>query len=208
MPDRWPHLARRRDAGILGDLVFATKPQLAMDQLERLPAAGLPARWAAFDEVYGRSEKLRKQAAQGRPVAAGDHPVRLPATCSSAMVIRADEAVKDAAFERRSCGNGSGDLGYKDSAMTATSIEGQSSAPIRRADPPPGPVHLLPVSSGRPRPDLFHHHRRRRWPVEKTFKTGKDGTAGDQSQARLRGHLPAHRTGRLACSAPPPSAAR
>ena len=32
---------RRRDAGIPDDLVFATKPQLAMDQLERLLAAGL-----------------------------------------------------------------------------------------------------------------------------------------------------------------------
>jgi len=40
------------------------KPQLAMRQLDRLTAAGLPARWVAFDEVYGRSEKLRKKAAE------------------------------------------------------------------------------------------------------------------------------------------------
>jgi hypothetical protein len=39
---RWVgDLARRRDAGIPDDLVFATKPQLAMDQLERPLAAGL-----------------------------------------------------------------------------------------------------------------------------------------------------------------------
>ncbi len=62
MPDRWADdLPRRRAAGIPAGLEFATKPQLAMRQLERLAAAGLPARWAAFDEVYGRSEKLRQE---------------------------------------------------------------------------------------------------------------------------------------------------
>src|SRR2546430_1374394 len=66
MPDRWARdLPRRRAAGIPDDLEFATKPQLAMRQLDRLTAAGLPARWVAFDEVYGRSEKLRKKAAKG-----------------------------------------------------------------------------------------------------------------------------------------------
>jgi hypothetical protein len=44
MPDRWARdFPRRRIAGIPGDLEFATKPQLAMKQLGRLTAAGLPA---------------------------------------------------------------------------------------------------------------------------------------------------------------------
>ena len=64
LPQRWARdLPRRRAAGIPDDLTFATKPQLAMNQLDRLVAAGSPARWAAFDEVYGRSEPLRKKAA-------------------------------------------------------------------------------------------------------------------------------------------------
>jgi len=33
-------------------------------QLGRLTAAGLPARWVASGEVYGRSDELRKQAAK------------------------------------------------------------------------------------------------------------------------------------------------
>ena len=79
MPQRWARdLPRRRAAGIPDDLAFATKPQLAMNQLDRLVAAELPARWAAFDEVYGRSEALRKKAAEGRAGVCGDHPVRLP----------------------------------------------------------------------------------------------------------------------------------
>jgi SRSO17 transposase len=53
MPKRWAEDQARRDAaGIPTDLEFATKPQLAMRQLQRLTAAGLPVRWVAFDEVY------------------------------------------------------------------------------------------------------------------------------------------------------------
>jgi SRSO17 transposase len=65
MPDRWARdFPRRRAAGVPDDLQFATKPQLAMRQLGRLTAAGLPAKRAAFDEVYGRSEELREKAAK------------------------------------------------------------------------------------------------------------------------------------------------
>ena len=79
MPERWARdLPRRRAAGIPDDLEFATKPQLAMNQLDRLAAAGLPGQWVAFDEVYGRSEELRKKAAKAGPGLRGDHPVRLP----------------------------------------------------------------------------------------------------------------------------------
>src|SRR5512144_858139 len=55
MPQRWAgDPARRRAAGIPDELTFATKPQLAMNQLDRLMAAKLPARWVAFDEGHRR----------------------------------------------------------------------------------------------------------------------------------------------------------
>ena len=188
MPDRWAgDLARRRDAGIPGDLVFATKPQLAMDQLERLLAAGLPARWAAFDEVYGRSEKLRKQAAKAGLAYVAVIPCDYQVTLPSGTVIRADQAVKDAAFERRSCGNGSKGPRYSDWAMTATGIEGQSLL-IRRLISRPGQYtfYLCWAPSGRPATmTYFITVAGRRWPVEETFKTGKDVHGWDQSQARL-----------------------
>jgi DDE superfamily endonuclease len=48
MPERWADdLPRRRAAGIPADLKFTTKPQLAIAQVRRLRAAGLPAGWAA-----------------------------------------------------------------------------------------------------------------------------------------------------------------
>ena len=200
MPDRWAgDLARRRDAGIPGDLVFATKPQLAMDQLERLLAAGLPARWAAFDEVYGRSEKLREQAAKAGLAYVAIIPCDYQVTLPSGAVIRADEAVRDAAFERRSCGNGSKGPRYSDWAMTATSIEGQSLL-IRRLISRPEQLHFLSVL-GAARPpgdhDLFHHHRRAPLAGGRNVQNGKRRTRlGPVSGPALRGHLPAHGTGR------------
>ena len=96
MPGRWDKdLARRRAAGIPRGLDRKTKPQLAIGQLERLLKAGLPARWAAFDEVYGRSSALRGACeAAGLPYAAvipRDFRITLP----SGAVIKAEDAARD-----------------------------------------------------------------------------------------------------------------
>ena len=78
MPRRWADdLPRRRAAGIPDDLAFATKPDLAIGQVQRLRAAGLALMWAAFDEVYGRSGKLPESVPGRRAGVRGDHPVRL-----------------------------------------------------------------------------------------------------------------------------------
>jgi len=187
MPDRWARdLPRRRAAGIPDDLAFATKPQLAMNQMDRLLAAGLPARWVAFGEVYGRSEKLREKAAKAGlayvAIIPCDYQVRLP----SGTAIRADQAVKEAAFERRSCGNGSKGPRYSDWAMTATAIPGQYLL-IRRLISRPDQLtfYLCWAPPGRPATmTYFITIAGHRWPVEETFKTGKDVPAWDQSQAR------------------------
>ena len=86
IPRRWAHdLARRRAAGIPDCLEFKTKPELALAQMERLIAARLPARWAAFDEVYGRSEDLRKACAKAGlayvAIIPCDYQVTLPVVC-------------------------------------------------------------------------------------------------------------------------------
>src|SRR5213593_4015615 len=115
MPQRWTaDLPRRNAAGIGDEVEFATKPQLAMQQLERLTAAGLPARWAAFDEVYGRSEELRKKAAKARLAYVAIIPCDYQVTLQSGTATRADQAVADAVFERRSAGNGSKGPRYSD----------------------------------------------------------------------------------------------
>jgi hypothetical protein len=187
MPDRWARdLPRRRAAGIPDDLEFATKPQLAMRQLDRLTAAGLPARWVAFDEVYGRSEKLRKKAAEGGLAYVAIIPCDYQVTLPSGTAIRADQAVKDAVFERRSCGNGSKGPRYSDWAMTATATAGQSLL-IRRLISRPDQLtfYLCWAPPGRPATmTCFITIAGRRWPAEETFKTGKDVLGWDQTQAR------------------------
>ena len=185
-PDRWADdLPRRRAAGIPAGLEFATKPQLAMRQLERLAAAGLPARWAAFDEVYGRSEKLRQACAKAGlayvAIIPCDYQVRLP----SGAVIRADQAVKDAVFERRSCGTGTKGPRFSDWALTATAIPGQYLL-IRRLISRPGQYtfYLCWAPEGRPATmTYFITIAGRRWP-EETFKTGKNVLGWDRSQVR------------------------
>ena len=187
MPRRWEtDLARRRAAGIPAGLGRRTKPQLAEDQLERLLKAGLPIRWAAFDEVYGRSGALRGacQAAGLAYVAVIPRDFRI--TLPSGAVITAEDAAGDAVFERRSCGNGSKGPRYADWALAATA----------------SPRHLLLIRRLLSRPDnlafylcwapddqpatmtFFVTIAGRRWPCEETFKTGKDTLGWDQSQVR------------------------
>ena len=187
MPDRRAgDLARRRAAGIPDDLEFATKPQLAMNQLDRLTAARLPARRVAFDEVYGRSEKLRKKAAKAGLAYAAIIPCDYQVTTPAGTTIRADQAVTDAIFERRSCGNGSKGPRYSDWAMTATAVAGQCLL-IRRliSRPDSCTFYLCWAPPGRPATmTYFITIAGRRWPVEETFRTGKDTLGWDQSQTR------------------------
>ncbi len=64
--------ARRREANVPEDVVFATKPRLAMGMLEHAFAAGLAPRWVLADEVYGSDSKFRYFfGGQGSAVCAG-----------------------------------------------------------------------------------------------------------------------------------------
>jgi DDE superfamily endonuclease len=199
MPDRWARdMPRRRAAGIPGDLQFATKPQLAERQLGRLLAAGLPARWVAFDEVYGRSEELRKKAARAGlsyvAIIPCDYPVPLP----SGAVIRADQAVAHAVFERRSCGNGSKGPRYSYWAMTATGIKGQYLL-IRRLISRPDQLtfHLCWAPPGRPATmTYFITIAGRRWPVGNVQNRKGRARLGPDPGPELDRHLPPHCPGR------------
>ncbi len=187
MPQRWEKDRRRRRAARIPDkLERKTKPQLAIGQLERLLGAGLPVKWAAYDEVYGRSGELRRFCeSRGLPYVAvipRDFRITLP----SGAVTRAGDAVRDAVSGRRSCGNGAKGPRFADWALLATS----------------SPRHLLLIRRLISRPDdlafylcwspegtpatmtFFITIAGRRWPAGETFKTGKDILGWDQAQAR------------------------
>ena len=187
MPERWEKdWQRRRAARIPRGLGHQAKPQLAIAQLKRLLGAGLPVKWAAYDEVYGRSSELRRFCESRNLAYVAVVPCDFRVTLPSGAVIRADQAVKDAVFERRSCGNGSKGPRFADWALLATS----------------SPRHFLLIRRLLSRPDdltfylcwaaedtpatmtFFITIAGRRWPAEETFKTGKDVLGWDQCQAR------------------------
>lgn len=61
LPESWTKDPERcRAAGIPKDVVFQTKPQLAQRMLERAHAADGPVPWVLADEVYGKSQELRR----------------------------------------------------------------------------------------------------------------------------------------------------
>ena len=187
MPDRWAGgPERRRAAGIPEDLELATKPQLAIAQLSRLAAAGLPAGWAAFDEVYTRSGKLRETCEKAGLAYVGIIPCDFQITLPSGAVIRADQAVKDAVFERRSCGTGTKGPRLSDWALTATASP-RHFLLIRRLISRPDQLTFYLCYAPPSRPATMTYFitiAGRRWPVEETFKTGKDVLGWDQCQAR------------------------
>jgi SRSO17 transposase len=61
LPERWAgDPARRKEAGVPEELVFATKPQLGRRMLERALDAGVPCAWVVGDSVYGSDQALRR----------------------------------------------------------------------------------------------------------------------------------------------------
>ena len=187
MPQRWADYKERREAaGIPGDLQFASKPTLAIGQLRRLIAAGLPLKWVAADEVYARSSSLRQACKKAGLASVFIIPRDFSVTTAAGTVIRADQALTDAVFERRSCGSGSKGPRFSDRALIATA-DPREFLLVRRliSRPDQYTFYLCYAPEGTPATmTLFITIAGRRWPVEETFKTGKDVLGWDQSQVR------------------------
>ena len=118
MPDCWAKdPERRKKAGIPEGLEFATKPELAIAQAKRL-AAGVRASWVAADEVYGRCGEFRAACRALSLSYVVIIPCDYRVTRAKNKVIRADQAIPGAVFERRSCGNGTKGPRYGDWALS------------------------------------------------------------------------------------------
>jgi hypothetical protein len=188
MPGCWAKdPGRREKAGIPQGLAFATKPELAIAQVRRLVAGGLRVLRAAADEVHGRSGELRA-ALRGLGLS---YVVIIPCdyqvTFARNKVTRADQAVSEAVFERRSAGNGTKGPRYADWALLGTK-DPRELLLIRRL-PDRGKnqytYYLCHAAEGRPATlTYFITIAGSRWPAETTFRTGKDAFGRDQSQAR------------------------
>jgi hypothetical protein len=187
MPDCWARDPQRREkAGIPEGLAFATKPELALEQVKRLIAGGLRVLWAAADEVYGRSGDFRAELRALGLSYVAIVPCDTKITFAKNKVTRADQAIREAVFEQRSCGNGAKGPRYADWALLATQ-DPEELLLIRRLpdrERNQYTFYLCHAAEGRPATlTYFLTIAGRRWPVETTFRTGKDAFGWDQSQA-------------------------
>jgi hypothetical protein len=162
MPECWATDPQRRaKAGIPAKLTFATKPELAIAQAKHLITAGVRVLWAAADEVYGRSGEFRAALRVLGLAYVVIIPCDYRVTVARDKVIRADEAIAGAVFERRSCGNGTKGPRYGDWALIATA-DPREFLLIRRFPDRDKNQYAFYLGAGRPARDhdVFHHHRR------------------------------------------------
>ena len=201
MPDCWAtDPQRRKKAGIPEKLTFATKPELAIGQAKRLMAAGLRVTWAAADEVYGRSGEFRAALRALSLAYVVIIPCDYRITLAKDTVIRADQAIPGAVFERRSCGNGTKGPRYGDWALTGTA-DPREFLLIRRfpdRDKNQYAFYLCWAPDRRARDHhLFHHHRRPQM-ASRNYVQDRKGRPrlGPVPGQDLPGNLPPHRADR------------
>jgi SRSO17 transposase len=92
LPEHWANdHARRQVAGVPDDVVFQTKTEIALDQIEQLLADGVPKAPVVMDAFYGRATDLRdemaKRGLQYLAAVRDDTTVYLPGTAAKKAPI-------------------------------------------------------------------------------------------------------------------------
>jgi SRSO17 transposase len=191
LPKAWcAGRGRRQRAHVPRHMAFKTKTELARDMIAGAVRTAVPFGWAAGDEVYGRSRRLRQvceDAGKGYVFAV---PVNFTVRLGSGRrvtVAALARLIPAAGWETRSCGRGC--KGHRDYAWAwAATASPRHWALIRRSlsdasdlaffychVPAGGPVSLsvLIAVTGR------------RWPVEECHQQAKGQAGLDQHQVRL-----------------------
>jgi SRSO17 transposase len=193
LPKSWCDDPDRCDgAGIpSGERVFATKPALARDLIERAVHAQVPAAWVAGDEVYGADPALRAAIRSHRLgyVLAVSANRRVPTAAGPIRVDAIPAILPRRAWQQHSAGAGSKGQRLYSWAWIALSPEddadtGHHHLLIRRNDrtgelaylrcysPHPVTLRALVGVAGQ------------RWRIEESFQAAKDLTGLDQHQVR------------------------
>jgi SRSO17 transposase len=179
---------RCTQAGFDPDHVFRTKPEIALEQAERVLAAGVTVRWATADEVYGRNSTLRRFFETrdiGYVMAVGvDFHINTDTGAKRADLIARTLPAK--AFNRRSCGQGARGPRVYDWAMIATSSP-RHALLIRRSITKPDDIAYFYAFIPTGEPLLLATLIRIagiRWTVEEDFQQSKGQAGLDQTQAR------------------------
>jgi SRSO17 transposase len=192
LPKEWAADAdRREEAGVPGEVEFATKILLGRRMVERAVAAGVPAKWVTADAVYGSDYHFRLTAENLGPgyvagvradfaIAAGFRQVRVTALLAE---------VPDDGWHRLSCGAGAkGPRLYDRVLFRAPCPEPEEYARwvlIRRSTSDPGEVAYF-ACGGPPGTTLDELVRVAgvRWAVEDLFELAKGDCGLDEYEVR------------------------
>lgn len=180
---------RCEQAGLGADFTFRTKTAIALDQARRTVAAGVAVDWAAGDEVYGRSAKLRgffEENGIGYVFAVGVNFAVPTGVGPIRADVLAEKKVPQRAWNRLSCGQGAKGPRLYDWALVATAGP-RHHLLVRRsiADPSDLSYFYTYAPEGRPMTltDLVKIAGIR-WTVEGDFANAKDAVGLDHTQAR------------------------
>jgi SRSO17 transposase len=191
LPEEWAgDPERRQRAGVPADVVFKTKPQLAIGILTDLHTAGVLPPWVAADEVYGRDPALRGFCEDRGVGYVLGVPCSFAIRLTCGRSIRADQALKlvpTDAWNRASCGPGSkGDRTYLWAWIATASPRHHLLVRRNPTDPAEQAYFYCHIPEGRPVTlSTMVKIAGRRWPVEEDFQFGKDHFGLDHSQVRL-----------------------
>ena len=197
LPKCWTDDAvRMHAAGVPGDIEFATKPTLARRMVTAALAAGVPARWATGDEVYGGDPRLRSDlvtAGIGYVLAvAKDH--RIATGIGIRKAVELAVRLPPAAWQRRSGGAGAKGQRLYDWALVQTTDPA--------ADPDDTARHWLLIRRRIRTGELAFYRAQAptdvalavlvavagtRWRIEESFQTGKELAGLDEHQVRRWG---------------------
>jgi len=192
LPKGWADDAtRRRAAGVPKGVAFATKIALARRMIERAVDAGLPAKWATADAVYGSDYHFRatlEALGLGYVVAVrSDFSVRVGFRQIRAKQVLAQ--IPEGAWQRLSCGAGSkGPRVYDWALMRMNAPEPERAKRwllVRRSVAEPDSVAYF-ACSGPPKTtfeDLVAVAGKR-WAIEECFETAKGDCGLDEYEVR------------------------
>jgi SRSO17 transposase len=197
LPKDWAEDPERRaEAGVPETVTFRTKPQLALEMLERALDADVPAKWVVADEVYGSDGKLRRAlAARDQAyvlaVKSNEKPTTWPPYAPPGQVAASEVAMalEPDAWQRLSCGEGvQGERVYDWACVPLRPAlrDGWVHALLIRrhpTDPDEVAYYLVYAPAGTPLAEIVEAGGCR-WAIEDVFKLAKRQAGLDQYEAR------------------------
>jgi SRSO17 transposase len=189
LPRSWSDDERRcTAAGVPDDVLFSTKPELALAMVDAALHAGVPAEWFTADEAYGLDPALRAGLRERRMayiLAVACNIQVNTTTVQRERVDRVAALLPEQAWQTRSAGPGSKGPRFYDWAWVHIHDQGEGhhSLLIRRGTdgqlafylcwtPRPVPLVRLVTVAGS------------RWSIEEAFQTAKGQVGLDQYQCR------------------------